>query len=206
MSQVGFQDHINSMFQSYLDNPNSIEIITDCAKFQFFLMLKYYESTGQRFTYTGKNGKRYDSHATKKNGDYVYNDFNSFFQRAKLGISTHFLIYESENLVEKKSKGLPAVNGDMLIDWYGKNGHASGIVFLDNVSYMFYGSGSDSEPENCLTCKTAYYPMYNANYENAANRYSWKFLSNLPYNLTETPQTEIPSTETEVEDIDTGEN
>jgi RHS repeat-associated protein len=35
MSKNGFRRHVNRMFSSYLENKNSVNVQTDCAKFQY---------------------------------------------------------------------------------------------------------------------------------------------------------------------------
>jgi RHS repeat-associated protein len=161
MSKTGFADYINTAFTTYLKNGNNVNVVTDCAKFQFFLMASYFEESGQRLIFTGKNGKVYDSHEMNKKGEFVYKDFDHFFKKSKLGISTLHLV--NSGLTRKKTSDEDLVTGDMKIksefidgQYYG---HAEGLV-LDNDgnAFMFYSSGYDDG--NCYTCFTSHYKLF----------------------------------------------
>ena len=182
MSKTGFQNFYNTMFTSFNENQKSINVKTDCAKFQFYLLSKYYEFVGQPLKFTGKNGKVFDSNAKDKNGNYLYKDFDSFFKEAKLGISSYYLLNGAGGLTKEKTKGNEVESGDMIINFFPEfgYGHVEGLVNEGDDAYTFYGSGMDNG--ECPNCRIGSYSISDRvdSYKNAVNRFSWSFLDNIP--------------------------
>ena len=180
MNKMDFKSMLIDIHKQFLKNSNSLSVKTDCAKFQFYLMAKYFEKTGNELTFIGQENKTYSSHAKDKNGNFIYKNFDEFFTDAKKGVSTAYY-YSDNDLISMKENQSEFETGDIFVRRLNGIGHSELLIIIENIYTKFYASGTDNS-SLCLTC---YVGSYNTSLttikeEGSQNKlFEWNFLKEI---------------------------